>query len=230
MHLGIISRVKLSGLGWTRMLSTLEVRWFYEGPIPQLVLNWFHENAIHLETQPQRVDYYLRLENGDSRGVKLREGRIEVKERQRQYGIVQFHDQVAGAVEAWHKVSRELSEISDELARLASPKTTWIGVEKERIVQRFRVVDLNKVEPILVNENPISGCNLELTSVQIYGLNWWTMGFEAFGEEIKLEQNLSATINVVLATDSPPSLDAEHSFGYPRWLQWFGLRKEGESE
>jgi hypothetical protein len=212
------------------MLSTLETRWFYEGSIPQPVLNWFHEDATHLKRQSPRVDYYLRLKNGDSQGVKLREGRIEVKERQRQYGIVQFHDQVVGVVEAWRKVSRELSEISDELARLASPKTTWIGVEKERIVRRFRVVDLNTVEPSLASESPTRGCNLELTAIQIYGLDCWTIGFEAYGDEMSLEQNLSATINTVLDTGSPPSLDAEHSFGYPRWLQLFGLPTEGELE
>lgn len=208
------------------MLSTLEVRWFYEGSIPQPVLNWFREHAAQLETQPPRVDYYLRLDNGDSQGIKLREGRIEVKERQRQFGIVQFHDRVAGKVEAWHKISRELGEISDELARLASPKTTWIGVGKERKVLRFRNIDLGKIEPTPLSERPERGCNLELTAVQIYGREWWTMGFEAFGDEINLEQDLSATINATLAIGIPPSLDAEHSFGYPRWLQRIDLRKE----
>ena len=68
------------------MFATAEVRWFYEGAVSPEVLEWFEQGELTPEEQPYRVDYYLRLSDRDSLGIKLREGRIEVKQRHRQHG------------------------------------------------------------------------------------------------------------------------------------------------
>jgi hypothetical protein len=60
------------------MFPTTEVRWFTQGVIPSEVLRWFHEERKAFEEQPLRVDYYLRIVEGESLGVKLREGRLEI--------------------------------------------------------------------------------------------------------------------------------------------------------
>ncbi|MFN2285080.1 MAG: hypothetical protein ACK2UQ_11710, partial [Anaerolineae bacterium] len=72
------------------MFPTVETRWFYPGIIPSDVLAWYHYGERAPEAQPTRIDYYLRLSDHGDLGIKLREGRIEIKQRAKQYGAQQL--------------------------------------------------------------------------------------------------------------------------------------------
>lgn len=200
------------------MFPTLEVRWFYRGIIPAQVREWFVRGDPAPINEPPRVDYYLCLQRTNSLGIKLREGRIEIKQRLRQYGTVRFHRRVTGMIEHWRKWSLPLAATQDGWAEMLVPKSSWIGVRKERMLRGYRCDDDRQV---VVPQGAYAdrGCNLELTSVQVGDRVWWTLAFEAFGVEPSLRTSLASTMGYILERDGAPySFDARDSFGYARWL------------
>jgi hypothetical protein len=170
------------------------------------------------EKQRPRVDHYLCISGGDSSGIKLRDGRIEIKQRLNQHGIFHFGHRDAGFVEHWHKWSLDLAGSSENLE---IPSCLWIGVRKERLLRAYRVVDDRTVTEVAVGVGPGSGCNWELATVSIEGTEerWWSIGFEAFGKEAGLWNMMSLVAEHFLSEDEAPTLRVEDSYGYPRWLQ-----------
>ena len=204
------------------MFPTAEVRWFYRGAISPEVLEWFDQGELTPEEQPRRVDYYLRLSDRDSLGIKLREGRVEVKQRHRQYGVFRFHDQVAGLVEHWRKWSFELSEGAGNLTSTIVPASCWIGVTKRRKLRRYRLTGSKEVVAVPIEEQSGLRCNLELTRISVDETEWWSLGFEASGDEADeatMRASLLLVAKHVLAADEPPAFDAKASYGYPKWLE-----------
>ncbi len=207
------------------MFPSIEVRWFHEGTIPPEVLEWFQQSEHKPEEQPSRVDYYLRHTHQGSLGIKLREGRVEIKQRQRQYGVVRFHQRVAGMVENWRKWSFELSEAGRDLSSAAVPASSWIGVEKERTLRRYRLTGDNEIVAVSVGEGSGQTCSLELTSIHVEGAEWWSLGFEAFDDEVADEGSLLLVAKQVLTACQPPALRARDSHGYPKWLITIAQRR-----
>jgi hypothetical protein len=200
------------------MFPTVEVRWFNKGVVNPRVLNWFQKGKGKLEEQPARVDYYLRVTDGGSLGIKLREGRIEVKQRYHKHGVVRFHKRIAGLVEHWRKWSFELAERSNYPAGMAIPASSWVEVEKERIIRRYRITNQGNMEVVSARAYCDWGCDLELTSISVEGEQWWSLGFESFGDEIAIREGLILVVKKVLAAEEPPAFNAEDSYGYPKWL------------
>jgi hypothetical protein len=199
------------------MFPTVEVRWFNKGVVTPRVLNWFQQDKGKIEKQPARIDYYLRVADGGSLGIKLREGRIEIKQRYHQEGVVRFHERVAGQVEHWHKWSFELAERSK--VGMAIPASSWVEVEKKRIIQRYRITNQGNTEVVSVRAYCDWGCDLELTSINVEGEQWWSLGFESFGDETAIRAGLILVVRKVLAAEEPPAFNAEDSYGYPKWLE-----------
>jgi hypothetical protein len=196
------------------MYPTVEVRWFYRGAIPPAIVDWFGRG----EGQPARIDYYLHLSDGGGLGIKLREGRIEVKQRSREYGVVSFGQRIAGRVEAWRKWSYPFIEGRADLEQMASPAASWIGVRKERVLRKYQLTADNRLFVVRAGEYPARGCNLELAAIHVGDEAWWSLAFEAFGEEATLRENFGLVAGHVFASPDPPVLEAERSHGYPRWL------------
>jgi hypothetical protein len=165
------------------------------------------------------VDHYLRIPEGDALGVKLREGRIEVKQRQRQLGAVPLQARVSGVVEQWRKWSFPLTRRTSAAFDTPVPALGWVGVYKERQHSRYRLTGDGNLVAMSPARYPDRGCDLELTRVAAAGSEWWTLGFEAFGAEPGLEDLLSLAAGELLAGTKPPLLPVEKSYGYPRWLQ-----------
>ncbi|NIV28827.1 MAG: hypothetical protein GWN58_04720, partial [Anaerolineae bacterium] len=63
------------------MYPTLEARWFMRGSIPHEVREWFARGEPAPIHEPPRMDHYLRLQRSNALGIKLREGRLEIKQR-----------------------------------------------------------------------------------------------------------------------------------------------------
>jgi len=207
------------------MISTLEVRWFCTGTVPPDVLSWFHQGEGQPAEPLPRVDHYLQIADGDSLGIKLREGRIEVKQRQRQLGAVRFHERVTGIVEHWRKWSLSLASQTGNFAGMTMPAPGWVGVHKERQLSRYRITGHRKLIAMSPAEYPDQGCDLELTRVRGSGCEWWTLGFEAFGGEANLQEHLSLAAEQLLGAADPPLLPVQNSYGYPRWLQIVAQRE-----
>jgi hypothetical protein len=168
------------------------------------------------------VDRYLRLANGGGLGIKVREGRLELKQRHGQPGILRLHQRVTGRVEHWRKWSFALAEGGSTLDSMLVPPQAWIGVTKARLLRRYLVSSERRVVPTSTGEYPERACDWELTQVHVGGSAWWTVGFEAFGRGSTLPETLRLVAGQVLAAWEPPRLQAGDSFGYPEWLRMLG--------
>jgi hypothetical protein len=196
---------------------TAEVRWFYPGTVAPAVAAWFRRSEPALEEEPPRVDHYLRRVGTDGLSVKLREGRVEVKQRQSECGIVRFHPRVAGRVGLWRKWSFGLIETRGQPLPAEAVAAHWIAVEKRRTLRRYRL-DGERVMAVVPTELPDQGCDLELTRVRVGGADWWSVGLEAHGRESGLKDTLLLVARHLMARTEPPSLVVEDSYGYPSWL------------
>jgi hypothetical protein len=227
------------------MFPTVEVRWFGAEAVPAAVADWFERCEGEPEEQPRRVDYYLHLSAepgqagsptadrlgyppyvpGPGLGVKLRQGRLEIKGRQHAYGVVRFHQRVAGQVEAWRKWSFALAEGWSDPVDLAAP--AWVAVEKVRALRRYRVTGDGEVVTMAAGEIADQACHLELTRTGVAGTIWWSLGLEAFGAESRLQESLRRVAEHLFAAGDPPRLDAADSYGYPGWLEVIAQRGDG---
>jgi hypothetical protein len=202
------------------MYTTAEVRWFYEGRAPALVEAWFRRGGRAPTEQPARVDHYLRLVDGEHQGIKLREGRLEVKQRERSLPATRFNAGAAGVMELWRKWSIPLAGCPHQVS--SDPGASWIEVEKERALCRYRLLEDRRIVATGTDWYPDQGCDLELTAVRVRGREWWTLALEAFGPSSSVCENLQLFGEVVFGAGEPPSLDAADSYGYPRWLELVG--------
>ena len=194
------------------------MRWFIRGSIPEEVREWFARGDPAPIHEPPRVDHYLCIQKSNALGIKLREGRIEIKQRLHQYGNIRFHRRVTGAIEHWRKWSMPLATTGESLAEILVPKSSWIGVRKARMLRCYRCAADGQV--IASPGGYVDrGCHMELTGVQAGDRVWWTLAFEAYGTEPSLRASLASTMGYVLERDGAPiSLDARDSYGYARWL------------
>lgn len=201
------------------MYPTLEVRWFLTGLTPAAVREWFSGLDGPFEDQPFRTDHYLRLPDAGDLGIKWREGRLELKQRQGTRGLMTFNGVAAGKVEHWRKWSFELAEAGQDLAEMLRPAEAWTAVSKARRLRRYRPGDGDEMVPVALGEFPAAGVEVELSAVQVGEAHWWSVAFESFGRESDLETGLLSTIELVLEQGEPPALPGSQSCGYPAWLQ-----------
>jgi hypothetical protein len=185
------------------MFLSAEVRWFHAGPTPPAVLAWFQGAAGEPALQARRVDAYLPLPGIDSLGIKLREGRIEVKQRLRAYGLFHPHPRVAGWLEGWRKWSFGLAAAGGGGTVLPLLAPSWIAVEKTRRLRRYRVEDRGAVAPMSADAYPERGCDWELTAIRATNGTWWS---------------LSLVVDHILSVTEPQTLQEDDSRGYPDWL------------
>lgn len=203
------------------MFPTVEVRWFLRGEVPSDILGWFQNQGHAFEDQLPRDDFYLLLEDGESLGIKLREGRIEIKQRHGQPEIAKFGKHTFGWVEHWIKWSFVAHETDNYLARISELNNWWIGVRKERKLRTYQVLEGGTLTGVSSSELIESGCGWELARINYLRAEdpWWSLGFEAFGKGSNLWDTLSLVTDSILKFEDAPVFTVEDSFGYPRWLQ-----------
>ncbi len=201
------------------MYPTVEVRWFFQGVIPHPINNWLLGALGPAETQPSRIDYYLLQPGRDDLSVKLREGRIEIKQRWRRLGSVQFHERVSGMVAGWRKWGFDVAADDKNLADILQPQSAWLAIQKTRRLRTLSLSAGDVVRIIPPGEIVDDGCEIEVTSIVVSGKEWWTLGVEVFGRESSLELTLQAVMSYTLSASNPPMLALPFSWSYPAWLQ-----------
>ncbi len=210
-------RLSFEGWGQSIVWESAEIRWFYEGDIPSDVQDWLAQVPGIPDQQPVRIDHYLRLAGDDSLGIKLREGRIEIKQRLGRHGIVTFNQRVAGLLQTWRKWSFPLAPVGDPSGS-PGPASSWIAVHKERRLHRYALVDQDRLLSAATDHYPLQGCDLELTRLSVARQRWWTLALEAFGPEDTLRDTVLLAGQHLFRYADPPLLEARSSRSYPTWL------------
>ena len=187
---------------------------------------WF-DAGRRATTEPQRTDEYLFLPGCVTTSVKFRDGRFEVKALTQPPCSSTYRHGISGLRDAWVKWSSEWID-NDTGNRLAGrAEDRWISVSKRR---QLRLVSLEGGEPAEVSPEHgylSGGCQVELTAIKAWSRTqdrseaapWWTLSFEAFGDEKTMQNGLDLVIDDVLKEPPPVNLSREASFSYPVWLQ-----------
>jgi hypothetical protein len=155
----------------------------------------------------ERKDLYLCLAETEALGVKLRDlgAALELKLREQAYGETEFPGGAVGSPELWRKWSFPIDQEAPTITRLGLPAQAWLGVDKARLLADF------------------PDCSAELTELRAAGEEWWTLGFEAFGNEAELVQALTGAVTDFFSESAlAEDLQAARSCAYPAWLRALG--------
>ena len=179
------------------MIESLEVRWFQRGPAPNPVQAWFE--ALGPPGAPEsRTDRYLIPTESDDLGLKVREGRVEAKQRTKRGKRGQW-----GSAEAspalWRKWSLGLATGTP----LAPGWVDVVKTRRQRWVQREG-----------------AACALELAEVVLDGALWWSVCLEASGgDDMGRQRVFQEAAGRWLGRSDAPLLSHDAACGYPTWLR-----------
>jgi hypothetical protein len=194
------------------LLATTEVRWFSQGIIPDDIQVWFNSLGTPA-IQPIRTDIYFPQSNSGI-GIKLRDGRLEIKVRRSRHAPKNFAPGVSGHVETWVKWG----------FRNSGEFRSGLPVEKSRRILYYQVTADGKVRMSTPEIFPEKGGGVELTQVWFDGSPWWTLGIEVFGPRQQQMKVLGAIVDWVFRVDGAPALSSELSVSYSAWLAGVSLR------
>lgn len=197
-----------------RVDVTTEVRWFVDGDMPDEVHRWFTSTDIDCLAE-SRCDTY-QLDGRPDVGVKRRfRNKLEMKVRFDHTNGLALDGGFVGRIECWKRWSP-----ADGRAVVADADL-WLDAKKSIIKARFDA-DGARV-PLTAHSRGMtgSGCDLEIATVEIGQLRYWTLAFAAFGPMDHHVDYITKAWTTQLAEQPWPlsyPLTAEASYGYPEWL------------
>lgn len=214
-------------------LITREVRWFFDGSLPVTSAAWFAgartggQGCFESAVQPLewRIDSYLRLPNADDVGVKLRQGRLEIKGCHSLVGMQRFGEDVEGEVSCWTKWTIDIPEREGSPgAWPALDHLAFLPVAKQRLQRSVLFTQEDMVE-VPAGQKIDYGLHMELTRLRVADAptdTHWSIGFEAFPEEPCGSPVFAKAVSRLLDGCPAKPLGAEDSMPYPRWLKRLG--------
>ena len=215
------------------MLYSAEMRWFFVGPAPEWVPEWFDagEGRLLERLEKLRTDSYLVFFGSSGVGVKLREApgkdhlNFEIKALRSAPRTVEPRPGILGKADAWVKWSVELP-VAEDLPQTMREGSRWIDVEKKRWLLKYEFKADAAPKEVLKEARPDEGCNVELTELVVVGGHWWTIGFEAFGLPERVDRHLLASLETFFSGSRAkipcPLLEA-NSLSYPNWFANIGV-------
>jgi hypothetical protein len=221
-------------------LSTLEVRWFFAGPLEaggSGMEAWFRTRPPlggsgrprPLAWQPRppawRQDRYLLVPDQDEMGIKWREGRLEIKGREEALGRQVFAPGIEGMGERWLKWSYAGAPIERRFLRLfeGGGADGVVVVEKRRLQRCIRLDAARAVEVGCGDQRP-PGINVELAQIRVAGSPGefhWSLAFEASPADPSTCEGFAPIVAAFLERCPALPLIADRSMSYPRWLLGF---------
>ncbi len=216
------------------MYHSGEIRWFYPGGAPADLQRWIAVGDLGTR-EPWRIDEYLFLPGCDGTGVKLREGRFEIKARTSEPQPVACGKDVEGLRDGWVKWSRQAAD-SEALRRLVGdPRDDWMFVGKERRLRKFALEDGSIREFAGIAEMPPQGFQVELSTVRAVAGKlvdraaaaaaletadaWWSLSLESFGSPDVNLANVETCARYLFAEVTSVALERCASMPYPAWLR-----------
>jgi hypothetical protein len=200
------------------MFVSAEIRWFYPDECPTNLHRWFGEMSPAPGGGKLRIDEYLSQTNQSGVSIKKRGGRpgVEIK------GLIAVCRSelvpFAPYVELWCKWRLQASAL-EMTKRMIIQKTRWIRTYD---TSRAAIVEI----PLQADEKPLNGqplpqqgCNVEISTIRIAEdpRQWWTLGFEAFGDLDSAPGNLLKTAQFLITRSFPLPICGEF-LNYPAWL------------
>jgi hypothetical protein len=218
--------------------DSLEVRWFFDGALDEVapeVLPWFRDRLLPRLggagdplrwPHDWRDDRYVVLADGEKLGIKLREGRIEIKGRIEDFGQRSFTERIEGSMERWAKWSNSLGPPlqSGSGSRIECPlaSTGEVVLVKKKRAQRRLVVEDGSVVAIPMDQPPVGqDVRFEITRIGLGGAttdSHWSIAFEAAPYTPGLHEPFRRIVASVLADWPIGILSADRSMAYPAWL------------
>ena len=204
------------------MLHTSEARWFIPERLPDAVLDWFRAGEA-LDSEGVQVHEYLLFPDCDSVGVKLRDGRFEIKAMRGPSQPLSPPFGIKGRTEQWVKWSFA-SEALQALDPALHQSGRWLKVRKERYLRWFtheqgRLTEVTGRQVPL----PVVGCHIEVTRIDVDAdpRSWFSLGFEAFGPPAVTARVLDDALFAFFNEHGPVpgrTLNENESASYPAWL------------
>ncbi len=221
------------------LFRSAEIRWFFPGTPDAAVDAWVRQGGL-AKDMPERTDRYLVLPGCTTVGIKIREGRFEIKARTGSREAASYGPDVSGYRDSWVKWSRVVDGM-DHLADQASDEERWAYVRKRRTL---RLLSLEGGVPEDAEPGKWlqgGGCQVERSKLAVIvrsaqdepptdrdwqsATRWWSVSLEAFGEPGSELSNLDTAAAYVFRDGPPVALAEQASMAYPRWLN--GLRDSG---
>ena len=225
--------------------STLEVRWFFPGPLEESgsgIEVWFRARPryggsgepapITWDPAPPawRQDRYLLVPGGDDMGIKWREGRLEIKGRASTFRPQVLAPGIGGLCERWLKWSYAGDAIEQCFRdRFGNGIAHGVVVVEKRRLQRCLTLDsVGPVAEVRLDERRERGVNIELAEIRVPGAPHqlhWSLAFEAFPSD-QVSEFFAQVVAGFLAGCPALPLSADRSMSYPRWLLAFDRPSE----
>lgn len=215
------------------MYHTGEIRWYLQGGLPAEARAWFGVGDLGRQ-EATRTDQYLALPGCETTGVKIREGRLEVKALVASGGTGRYPNGVTGSRETWVKWSCEAADRETLRHLITDSDDDWIFVRKSRFLRRFEWSRGGLEEVDAAQAPPIPGCHIELTTIRaVVGKQgrgpipggawdraapWWSLSLEAFGEPGSLLEDVDRAAGDFFREPPPIDLVEGCSYSYPTWL------------
>lgn len=207
------------------MPTSVEVRWFFSGPVTDEIKQWFGRSESAFTASP-REDHYLAFPASLGLNVKLREGRLEIKSLAKALGVRNFTMDTAGYVQMWEKRLGGNAAVKEFEKLRTSASHLWVVVKKERTLRKFSL-DGDAIKEVDAGQVFLSeGCNVELTKIAVNGSAYWSFALEAYGDSAQVEESLMRVAAHVLSDNRRPhgTLSAGNSYSYPEWLGRFSKK------
>jgi hypothetical protein len=202
------------------------------------VEKWFRSIDDNFQTE-KRDDMYIYSSKSLDLGIKIRQGtknnnnkdgisklpaKLEIKWRRRRSSRFQLLDgRVNGILEEWIKWGWNSgpNESNDDKVDFFSdvPRGPGITIAKDRSLRRY-VFDKNKsvVRSTKWIKDGEDGLNCEITKITSRNTNWWSIGFEGFGNKHKNNREKFSYFLEKIIKDFPIRLEENSSCGYPEWI------------
>ena len=204
------------------MYPSVEVRWFYKGKMPTKVLKDYIQGGDEPTQFSPRTDYYFAIPGRVDLGIKLREGLLEIKQRTKSHNVFQFNPHTFGIVEYWQKWSFALDQPDTDpgINKVISKNDPWTAVVKQRWLRKYKITQDGHAFEVSQSVNIVNGCEWELSKVNLDGIGspWWSIAFEAFGDDYRWMDNLKAAVEMAFTTIGDQKFLPSDSLSYPAWL------------
>lgn len=186
------------------MLHTREIRWFFR-VYPPGVSAWFSTLDPKAVRQEDRTDIYWAT-GCETVGVKIRQGRLEVKTRT--FGPADYlpGGGVACRLEGWAKQVFELAP--GQLMDTNSPHLIHVRKQRQATILTWPGPRFHLPVPAAPR-----GCQIEFTRVLIGSDTWYTLGLEWGSAPTSMPPE-----PFLAALPSPDLLTLENAMGYPEFL------------